>query len=93
MRGGPGLVGLGGGFLYEIRKGVSWVAEVNVLAGLPDFAAIADLNTGFQFNFGSTAPPPEDPLKNLFSKPKAKSTEVEPKRPKPKRPVQQQDDE
>jgi hypothetical protein len=93
VRGGPGLAGVGGGFLYEISKGVSWVAEVNVLAGLPHFAAIADLNTGFQFNFGSTAPPPEDPLKNLFIKPKAKSTEVEPKRPKPKRPAQVQDDE
>jgi len=94
VRGGPVLAGVGGGFLYEISKGVSWVAEVNVLAGFPHFAAIADLNTGFQFNFGSTAPPPEDPLKNLFSKPKAKSsTEVEPKRPKPKRPAQQQDDE
>jgi hypothetical protein len=93
VRGGPGLAGVGGGFLYEISKSVSWVAEVNVLAGLPHFAAIADLNTGFQFNFGSTAPPPEDPLKNLFSKPKAKSTEAEPKRPKPKRPAQVQDDE
>jgi len=93
VRGGPGLAGLGGGFLYEISKSVSWVAEVNVLAGLPHFAAIADLNTGFQFNFGTTAPPLEDPLKNLFSKPKARSTEAEPTRPKPKRPAQQQDDE
>jgi hypothetical protein len=91
VRGGPGLVGVGGGFLYEISKGVSWMAEINLLAGLPHFAAIADVNTGFQFNFGSTAPPPEDPLKNLF-KTKTK-TEVEPKRPKPKRPSQQLDDE
>ncbi len=88
VRGGPGLVGAGGGFLYEISKGVSWMAEINLLAGLPHFAAIADINTGFQFNFGSTAPPPEDPLKNLFKKPAA-----EPKRPKQKRPSQQQDDE
>ena len=90
VRGGPGLVGAGGGFLYEISKSVSWVAEVNLLAGLPHFAAIVDVNTGFQFNFGSTAPPPEDPLKNLFKK---KTTEAEPKRPKQKRPSQQPDDE
>ncbi len=88
VRGGPGLAGVGGGFLYEISPGVSWMAEIKLLAGLPHFAAIADVNTGFQFNFGSTKPPPEDPLKNLFKKPAA-----EPKRPKQKRPVQQQDDE
>ncbi len=89
VRGGPGLAGVGGGFLYEISKSVSWMAEINLLAGLPHFAAIADINTGFQFNFGSTAPPPEDPLKNLFKQ----KTVVEPKRPKQKRPAQQLDDE
>jgi len=89
VRGGPGLAGVGGGFLYEISKGVSWMAEINILAGIPHFAAIADVNTGFQFNFGSTAPPPEDPLKNLFKT----KTAVEPKRPKQKRPAQQLDDE
>jgi hypothetical protein len=89
VRGGPGLAGIGGGFLYEISKGVSWMAEIKVLAGLPHFAAIADVNTGFQFNFGSTAPPPEDPLKNLFKQ----KTVVEPKRPKQKQPAQQRDDE
>jgi hypothetical protein len=33
---------------------------VNLLAGFPHFAAVADLNTGFQINFGTTQPPPED---------------------------------
>ena len=60
VRGGPVAAGVGGGFIFEISKGVSWMAEVNLLAGFPKFAAVADLNTGFQINFGTTQPPPEE---------------------------------
>jgi hypothetical protein len=60
VRGGPVNAGVGGGFIYEITKGVSWMAEVNVLTGFPNFAAVADLNTGFQINFGTTVAPPVD---------------------------------
>lgn len=84
VRGGPVLAGAGGGYLYEISKGVSWMAEINLLAGLPHFAAVADFNTGFQINFGTTVPPP--PVEQ-------KKTTVEPTRPARKRPVQKQDDE
>ena len=83
VRGGPVLAGAGGGFLYEISKGVSWMAEINLLAGFPHFAAVGDLNTGFQINFGTTVPPP----------PVEKSTIVEPKHPPRKRPAQKADDE
>ncbi len=83
VRGGPVLAGAGGGFLYEISKGVSWMAEINLLAGFPHFAAVADLNTGFQVNFGTTVAPP----------PVEKSTIVEPKHPPRKRPAQKTDDE
>ena len=50
VRGGPGLAGAGGGVTYELMKSISLVAEVNVLAGIPVFSAVADLNLGFQFN-------------------------------------------
>ena len=85
VRGGPVLAGVGGGYLYEISKGVSWMAEINLLAGFPHFAAVADFNTGFQVNFGTTVPPPPVEQK--------KTTTVEPTRPARKRPVQKQDDE
>jgi hypothetical protein len=84
VRGGPVVAGVGGGFLYEISKGVSWMAEVNALTGFPKFAAVADLNTGFQINFGTTAEPPPE---------KGAGKVVEPVRPTRKRPVQKQDDE
>ncbi|HET6148414.1 MAG TPA: hypothetical protein VFH68_12850 [Polyangia bacterium] len=83
IRGGPVAAGVGGGFIYEISKGVSWMAEVNLLAGFPKFAAVADLNTGFQINFGTTQPPPED---------KAVKAPA-PVRPVKKKAAQQEDDE
>jgi hypothetical protein len=79
VRGGPGLIGVGGGFLYEITKGVSYMIEVNVLAGLPIFSVVADLNTGFQVNFGTSAPAPKP--------------QVEPTRHTKTPDAQQQDDE
>jgi hypothetical protein len=82
--GGPVVAGAGGGFLYEISKGVSWMAEVNLLTGFPKFAAVADLNTGFQINFGTTQPPPEE--KTFFKAPA-------PVRPAKKKAAQQLDDE
>jgi hypothetical protein len=59
IRGGPVLAGVGGGYLYEISKGFSYVVEINALTGFPKFAADVDLNMGFQVNFGSTVPPKE----------------------------------
>jgi hypothetical protein len=50
VRGGPFLVGLGGGLYYEISHGVSFVTEINALAGLPIFSAVGDLNLAIQFN-------------------------------------------
>src|SRR6266700_2755820 len=88
IRGGPVAAGIGGGFIYEISKGVSWMAEVNVLAGFPDFAVVADLNTGFQINFGSTVPPPPD--KNA---PASSIKAPEATRPARKKAAQQVDDE
>jgi hypothetical protein len=50
VRGGPGLAGAGGGVSYELMKAISLVAEVNVLAGIPVFSAVADLNLAVQVN-------------------------------------------
>jgi hypothetical protein len=56
--GGPALVGAGGGLTYEINKGLSYVMETNILAGVPTFSAVVDVNFGFQINFDrSTAKP------------------------------------
>jgi hypothetical protein len=51
VRGGPYLAGLGGGLYYEISKGVSFVTEINALAGFPIFSVVGDLNLGLQLNF------------------------------------------
>jgi hypothetical protein len=77
VRGGPVVAGVTGGYLYEISKGVSWMAEINLLAGLPKFAAVADLNTGFQINFGTTVPPPkvEEPVHTKKMRPPASQQE------------------
>jgi hypothetical protein len=81
IRGGPFVFGAGAGYIYEISPGVSWMAEVNLLAGLPKFAAVTDFNTGFQINFGTTVAPPAEKT-------------AEPVRPtRKKSAVQKQDDE
>jgi hypothetical protein len=50
VRGGPYLAGAGAGVYYEISNGVSFVTELNGLAGFPIFSAVADLNLAIQFN-------------------------------------------
>jgi hypothetical protein len=50
VRGGPYLGGLGGGLYYEMSSGVSFVTEINALAGFPTFSTVADLNIALQFN-------------------------------------------
>jgi hypothetical protein len=80
IRGGPVVAGVGGGYLYEISKGVSWMAELNFLLGFPKFAGVGDFNTGFQINFGSTVVVPAEKT-------------VEPVRATRKKSVQKQDDE
>jgi hypothetical protein len=50
VRGGPLLGGLGGGVYVEMSSGVSFVVELNALAGFPIFSAVGDLNLALQFN-------------------------------------------
>ena len=50
VRGGPGLAGMGGGLYYELSHSLSFVTEVNLLAGFPIFSAVADLNLALQVN-------------------------------------------
>jgi hypothetical protein len=50
VRGGPGLAGAGGGVYYELSKPVSLVAELNLLAGVPNFSLSADINFHLQVN-------------------------------------------
>jgi hypothetical protein len=50
VRGGPYLAGAGTGLYYEISPGVSFITELNGLAGFPIFSVVADLNIGLQFN-------------------------------------------
>jgi hypothetical protein len=59
--GGPVIAGLGGGLYYEMAHAVSFVLEVNVLAGFPTFSVVTDVNMGLQFN--------------LYAEPKKKSEE------------------
>jgi hypothetical protein len=50
VRGGPYIAGLGGGLNYEMTHAVSFVTEINLLAGFPIFSAVADLNFALQLN-------------------------------------------
>ncbi|HET6281075.1 MAG TPA: hypothetical protein VFH73_08915 [Polyangia bacterium] len=50
VRGGPIVLGVGVGFLFEISKALSFVTEVNGLGGLPSISGVVDLNLGVQFN-------------------------------------------
>ncbi|HSZ82815.1 MAG TPA: hypothetical protein VLA14_11065 [Polyangia bacterium] len=50
VRGGPYLAGVGGGLYVEISHSISFITELNGLAGFPIFSAVADLNLGFQIN-------------------------------------------
>ncbi len=51
VRGGPILMGLGGGVSYQLNQSLSLVLEVNGLAGYQAFSAVGDLNSGLQINF------------------------------------------
>jgi hypothetical protein len=50
VRGGPYLAGVGGGLYVELSHSISFITELNGLAGFPIFSAVADLNLGFQVN-------------------------------------------
>jgi hypothetical protein len=50
VRGGPYLAGLGGGLTYEVAHSMSFVLELNGLAGFPIFSVVADVNAGIQIN-------------------------------------------
>jgi hypothetical protein len=50
VRGGPFLAGAGLGLYAEMSPGVSFVTELNGLAGFPIFSAVADVNVALQFN-------------------------------------------
>ncbi|HEY2730223.1 MAG TPA: hypothetical protein VGK52_09795 [Polyangia bacterium] len=50
VRGGPFLAGAGLGLYVEMSRGVSFVTELNGLAGFPIFSAVADVNVALQFN-------------------------------------------
>jgi hypothetical protein len=50
VRGGRFLAGAGLGLYYEMSPGVSFVTELNALAGFPIFSAVADVNVALQFN-------------------------------------------
>ena len=51
VRGGPAIVGAGGGVYYEASRRLSVVFEVHGLAGLPVFSFVADANLSLQINF------------------------------------------
>ncbi|HEY7375396.1 MAG TPA: hypothetical protein VIF57_24775 [Polyangia bacterium] len=53
VRGGPAVVGAGGGVYYEASRRASIVFEVHGLAGLPIFSFVADANLSLQINFYS----------------------------------------
>jgi hypothetical protein len=51
IRGGPFVLGPGAGFLYHFTPHFAWNAEVRLLAGLPDFAVLAEFSTAGQVSF------------------------------------------
>jgi tetratricopeptide (TPR) repeat protein len=51
IRGGPFLVGAGGGYLYNFNSHFGLVAESRILYGLPDKAAILEVSGGGQLAF------------------------------------------
>jgi tetratricopeptide (TPR) repeat protein len=51
IRGGPFVVGPGGGYLYNFSNHFGWAAEARFLAGLPDKAALIEFLTGAQLAF------------------------------------------
>jgi hypothetical protein len=56
---GPLLAGAAGGLYYELAKPVSFVVEINEIAGLPTFGLVTDVNVALQFNiYSNPAPKP-----------------------------------
>jgi hypothetical protein len=51
VRGGPIVLGPGAGFIYNFTRHFGWTAEARLLAGVPDFAVVAELATGGQLSF------------------------------------------
>jgi tetratricopeptide (TPR) repeat protein len=51
IRGGPLVLGPGGGVIYHFGRHVAWGAEFRVLVGVPDIASIAEITTGPQVAF------------------------------------------
>jgi hypothetical protein len=51
IRGGPVVLGPGAGYLFNFNRHLGWVAEVRLLAGVPDFALLAEFATGGQVSF------------------------------------------
>ncbi len=51
VRGGPLLVGAGGGILYHLSPHAAIVAELKLTLGAGDLAAVFDLTTGVQIGF------------------------------------------
>jgi hypothetical protein len=51
IRGGPIVLGPGAGYIHHFSPRFSWNAEVRLLAGLPDFAALFEFSTGGQVAF------------------------------------------
>ncbi|HVZ74572.1 MAG TPA: tetratricopeptide repeat protein [Polyangia bacterium] len=50
VRGGPYLAGAGFGIYYEISHSLSFITELNALAGFPIFSVVGDVNVGLQVN-------------------------------------------
>jgi hypothetical protein len=57
VRGGPFIVGAGGGVYYEAARRASIVFETHGLAGLPIFSFVADFQLALQINFYSEEKP------------------------------------
>jgi hypothetical protein len=51
VRGGPVLAGAGAGWSHDFTGVLSWVIEVNLLAGVPTFSAAYDVNTAMRASF------------------------------------------
>jgi len=51
VAGGPVVVGAGGGMSVGLSDSWSWILEVNGLVGFPNFAMVADFNTGLRVRF------------------------------------------
>ena len=51
VKGGPVILGAAGGLSVALTDSLSWIVETNILAGIPAFSMVADLNTGLRLRF------------------------------------------